>query len=371
MPELADVFIRYGGAYRAKYGPDMLPSHRRAMHDIVACGTERMGGHAFQCDHCGRMHYAYHSCRNRSCPKCHHQQTQMWLEQRQAELLPVKYFHVVFTVPQELRPILRRRQKELCGILIKAAAQALIKLAADPHYVGGLIGVLCVLHTWSRTLDYHPHVHCLVPAGGVDLQTHQWKPARANYLVPVKALSQIFRGLFKDLLGRKKSELSIPESVWTVPWVVHCEPPLAHVHMVLNYLGRYVHRIALTNNRILAVENGQVTFRYQNTGDRQWKRMTLKAEEFIRRFLQHVLPRGFHKVRYYGRWAPGNRRLMRRIQLLLAPEDRSSSWSVVELDSSPEEPPRPHLMAGQKCPSCQKGLLVWSGRIPRLGRAPP
>lgn len=315
MPELADVFIRYGGEYRAKYGQDMLPSHRRAMDDIAGCRTERMGGHVFQCDHCGRMHYAYHSCGNRSCPKCHHQQTQEWLEQRQAELLPVKYFHLVFTVPQELRPILRGRQRELYGILIKAA--------------------------------------------------------RANYLVPVKALSQIFRGLFKELLGRYGADLPVPESVWQVPWVVYCEPPIAHVDNVLNYLGRYLHRIAITNHRILHIDDGRVTFRYQNSGDRQWKCMTLRAEEFIRRFLQHVLPRRFHKIRYYGMWAPVNRGLLRRLQLLLVPEDGSHPLPIVELDISPEEPSPPHPMAGQKCPFCQKGFLVWSGRIPRLGRAPP
>lgn len=371
MPELADVFIRYGGEYRSKYGQDMLPSHRRAMDDIIHCRTERMGGHVFQCDHCGRMHYAYHSCGNRSCPKCHHQQTQVWLERRRAELLGVKYFHLVFTVPQELRPFLRARQTELYDILIKAAAQALIKLAADPHYVGGLIGVLCVLHTWSRTLNYHPHVHCLVPAGGVNKETQEWIPARTNYLVPVKALSQIFRGLFKELLSLHCADLPVPESVWRVPWVVYCEPPIAHVDKVLNYLGRYLHRIAITNHRILNIDDGRVTFGYQDSGDRQWKCMSLRAEEFIRRFLQHVLPRGFHKIRYYGMWAPANRGLLRRLQLLLVPEDGSHPVPRVELDISPEGPSPPHPMAGQKCPFCQKGLLVWSGRIPRLGRAPP
>ena len=169
MPELAEVFARYGPAYLNRYGPAMLPSHRRAMQDILHCRTEAMGGQVFCCQHCGRTHYVYHSCRNRSCPKCHHQQTQAWLAQRRRELLPVSYFHLVFTVPRELHACLRSRQSELYGVLMQAAAQATLKLAADPHYVGGLAGMLCVLHTWGRTLSYHPHIHCLVTGGGLDV----------------------------------------------------------------------------------------------------------------------------------------------------------------------------------------------------------
>jgi len=369
MPELAEVFARYGPAYLDKYGPAILPSHRRAMRDILRCRTLELGGHVFCCDRCGRTHYVYHSCRNRSCPKCHHEQTQAWLAQRRQELLPIRYFHVVFTVPPELHAGLRRRQTELYGLLMQAAAQALIRLAADPHYVGGLVGVLSVLHTWGRTLSYHPHVHCLVTGGGLDLKAQEWRSARDDYLVPVKALSRMFRGTFKGLLGPRLGELDISPSVWQVPWVVHCEPVRGDVENVLDYLGRYVHRIALTNGRILDIENGRVTFRYQDTRDQQWKDMTLAAEEFIRRFLQHVLPEGFHKVRYCGLWAPGHRRSLRRRQLLLAPSEPSCPARPLPANGTPESPEasRP----GQTCPYCGQGVLVRTGLLRPRGRGPP
>lgn len=369
MPELADVFSRYGPAYLEKYGPAMLPSHRRTMQDIVACRTESMGGQVFCCDHCGSTHYVYHSCRNRSCPKCHHEQTEAWLTERRQELLPIPYFHVVFTVPDELHACLRSGQTERYSLLIQAAARATIQLAADPHYVGGLVGVLSVLHTWGRTLTYHPHVHCLVTGGGLDRDTQQWRAARDHYLVPVKALSKMFRRIFQELVGPLRGELAIPPSVWRVPWVVYCEPVRGGMDNVLSYLARYVHRIAITNNRILAIDHGQVSFRYQDTRDQQWKIMTLEAEEFIRRFLQHVLPQGFHKVRYYGLWAPGNRSVLRRLQLWLAPPDDPGPPSSLPLDAASEAPDASE--SGRTCPTCGRGILRLVGRLHPRGRGPP
>jgi Transposase zinc-binding domain/Putative transposase len=185
MPEVADVLRRYGPAYVERFGEGLLPSPRRAMDDLVHCRTETLGGHLWPCEHCGQEHYVYHACRHRRCPTCHRPDTEAWLAERRQELLPVTYFHLVFTVPHELGEIIRQHQKDLYDILIRAAAQALLKLSADPHYVGGLIGVLCVLHTWPRTLAHHPHVHCLVPAGGVSADRTEWRPARTSYLVPV------------------------------------------------------------------------------------------------------------------------------------------------------------------------------------------
>lgn len=368
MPELAEIFARYGPAYLDKYGPAMLPSHRRAMQDIVRCRTEAMGGQVFCCDRCGSTHYVYHSCRNRSCPKCHHQQTEAWLADRRQELLPIPYFHVIFTVPRELHACLRSRQTEMYSLLMRAAAQATIQLAADPHYVGGLVGVLSVLHTWGRTLTYHSHVHCLVTGGGLDRDTQQWRAARPDYLVPVKALSQMFRRIFKELLGPSLGGLAIPASVWRVPWVVYCEPVRGGTDNVLNYLARYVHRIAITNNRILAIDDGRVTFGYQDTRDQQYKTMTLDAEEFIRRFLQHVLPQGFHKVRYYGLWAPGNRLVLRRLQLLLTPPDDPGPPSL-PLNADTEVPEASGT--DRTCPYCGKGVLKLVGLFRARGRAPP
>jgi hypothetical protein len=371
MPEMAEVLRRYGPAYQERFGEGLLPSHRRAMDDLIHCRTETLGGHLLQCERCGQEHYAYHSCRNRSCPKCHRYDTAVWLAERRQELLPVPYFHVVFTLPQELHELVRRHQKDLYDILLRAAAQALLKLAMDPHYVGGLIGILCVLHTWTRTLAYHPHVHCLVPAGGVSADHTEWRPARTSYLVPVHALAKLFRGLFLDLVCQERPDLTLPASVWTKGWVVYCKPTVQGAEQVLNYLGRYVHRIALTNHRLLSVEDGQVSFRYQGSQDQRWRTMTLPADEFIRRFLQHVLPQGFHKVRYYGLWSPVHRPLLHQLQLCLA-------WHAAALP--PTAPPptpqateawRPPLRAGQPCPSCGQGLLVVIRSIPRLQRGPP
>jgi hypothetical protein len=297
MPEVADVFRYDGPAYQERFGADLLPSHRRAMDDLIPCRTEALGGHLLQCDHCGQEHYAYHSCRNRNCPKCHRHDTEVWLAERRQALLPGPYLHVVLTLPQDLRELVRRHQKDLYDILLRAAAQALIKLAADPHYVGGLIGVLCVLHTWTRTLVYHPHVHGLVPAGGVSADRTEWRPARTSYLVPVHALAKLFRGLFLDLVRQERPDLTLPEVVWTKGWVVYCKPTTPGREQVLKSLGRYVHRIALTNHRLLSIADGPVCCRYQDAEDQRWKTMTLPAHEFIRRFLPHVLPQGFHKVR--------------------------------------------------------------------------
>jgi hypothetical protein len=373
MPELADIFRRYGPEYLARFGAKLLPSHRRALEDIIRCRTSVLGGHLYVCDRCGHVHYSYHSCRNRSCPKCHTDQTAAWLAERKRELLPVPYFHVVFTIPQELRPLVRRYQKELYSVLMVAAGRALIQLAADPHYVGGLVGILAVLHTWTGTLEYHPHVHGLVPAGGVSADRDQWLPAREEYLVPVKALSKIFRGIFRDLAKKKLPDVAFPDSAWQKEWVVFAKPAIQGCDKVLEYLGRYVYRVALTNRRILDIEDGKVTFRYKGS-----KTMTLDAMEFIRRFLQHVLPRGVHKVRYYGLWSPTNYKLRQRLQLLLGyspdPAEPPIGKKAASLASPTPNPPLP-----RPCPECGRGLLIPTARLPRQprhafeprGRSPP
>lgn len=370
MPELADIVHRYGGAYRARFGEAILPSHRRALSDIAACRTEALGGQVFRCDTCGREEYAYHSCRNRHCPKCHTRDIKTWLVKRRAELLAVPYFHVVFTVPAQLHDLMRRQQRLLYGLLMKAAASALIKLTADPHYVGGLIGVLAVLHTWTRTLTYHPHVHCLVPAGGLSPDGN-WLPARLSYLVPVRALSKIFRGIFRDLVRKHLPHAPIPRTVWRKPWCVYCKPSVAGVDNVLTYLARYVHRIAITNRRILSIDGGHVTFRYQDARDQRWATLTLPSQEFLRCFLQHVLPDGFHKVRYYGLWAPANRHRLRHCQSLLGPVTPPAENPVSEppIDWPLGDAAEPRR--GRTCRHCRKGILVCVGSIPRQQRGPP
>ncbi len=368
MPDVADIFRLHGPRYLERFGQNILPSHRRAMRDLCNCRTAALGGQLYVCDHCGREHYVYHSCRNRACPKCHGKDTEAWLKDRRQELLPVPYFHVVFTLPQPLRDLVRPHQKILYPTLMQAAARALMKLAVDPHYVGGLIGVLAVLHTWSRTLTYHPHVHCLVPGGGLE-PDGQWRPARKDYLVPVRALSAIFSGIFLDLMAKALPDVAIPDSVRRQKWVVHCKPTVQGAENVLTYLGRYVHRIAITDSRILSIEDGKVTFRYQNARDYQWHTMTVTAEEFIRRFLQHVLPTGVHKVRYYGLWAPSNRARLQQIRQSLMAQDSDLVLPAAKDaggTASPQADSRP-----ARCPFCPSGTLVLLRHVQPQRRAPP
>lgn len=362
MIGLADVVAAHGDDYLTEFGSRMLPSHRRALEDIRACRTAVMGGHLAECEKCGHQHYSYHSCKNRSCPKCHGKETGAWLEKREAELLPVRYFHLVFTLPQQLRDPVRRNQKMLYAILMRSAVDALAKIGLDPKFVGGKLGILAVLHTWTRALEHHPHVHMLVPAGGLD-KDGVWRESRKKFLVPVRALSKLFRARFMKLAKRALPRETFAQEVWNQEWVVFCRPTFNRAKKVLRYLGRYVHRIAITNNRILALEKGSVRFRYQHSDTHQWKTMTLPAKEFLRRYLQHVLPQGFHKVRYYGLLSPANRQTLKRLQLLLA-ERRTSSQDTEEAGSRRTD-------TSCRCPHCQQGVMVIIDWLPRRSRSPP
>jgi hypothetical protein len=360
--ELADVVAAHGNEYLKEFGSRMLQSHRRALGDILACRTESMGGHVSECEECGHQRYSYHSCKNRSCPKCHGKEIRIWLQNRESGLLPVHYFHLVFTLPQELRDPVRKNQKKLYAILMRAAVDALSNIGLDPRFVGGKLGILAVLHTWTRALEHHPHVHMLVPAGGLD-KDGAWRESRKKFLVPVKALSRIFRARFMKLARRALPEETFPKEIWDKEWVVFCRPTFNRAKKVLRYLGRYVHRIAITNDRLLALQNGNVTFRYQNSDTHQWKTMTLPAREFLRRYLQHVLPRGFHKVRYYGLLSPANRVTLKRLQLLLTERAQHR-------DKKEETKPS-HPGFDSRCPCCEEGIMVVINWLPRRSRSPP
>jgi len=262
---------------------------------------------------------------------------------------------------------MRRQQKVLYGLLMKSAAEALLKLAADPRYVGGCIGVMAVLHTWGSNLTYHPHVHCLATGGGLAADGQTWRPARENYLVPVQALSRLFRGLFLDRIRKRFAEIHLPDGLWEKDWVVHCKPAVQGTRRVLQYLGRYIHRVAITNSRLLSIDEGQVTFRSRGNGPAQTKTMTVGAAEFIRRFLQHVLPARVHKVRYYGLWSPSHHQSLRAMQqdLTEPAEAQPGEWQD---DRQEETPPPPEA---RPCPLCQIGTLIWIRRLPRQRRAPP
>ncbi|MFL7869312.1 MAG: IS91 family transposase [Anaerolineales bacterium] len=322
--ELADIFRQYGPAYHQKYAAHLLPSHRQAMRAIERCRTQALGGQVFACPACGEIRYSYHSCRNRHCPKCQHQQTQDWLEFQQGLLLPVPYFLLTFTLPSQLRQLASHNQKLIYNLLFRASAQATQKLAGDPRFVGGQIGMVGVLHTWTRNLFYHPHVHYLVPGGGVGIDGQSWLPARKNFFLPVKALSKLFRAAFQHALRKTALYTEIPGKVWQREWIVHCKP-VGNGQAVLKYLAPYIHRVALSNRRLLSIdqrgslETSQLTFQYRPTDTGQLKTCTLSVEHFIQRFLQHVLPRGFVKVCYFGFFGATRRSRLAALQQSLLP----------------------------------------------------
>lgn len=364
MIELAEVVNKHGPEYLEKFGNRMPHNHKRALFAITACRTEEMGGHLEECDnHCGSVRYSYHSCKNGSCPKCHGADTKRWLEKRETELLPVPYFHLVFTLPAELREVVRSNQKALYAVLFQASIAALTKLSLDPKYIGGQLGMLTVLHTWTRAKEYHPHLHLLVPAGGL-AKDGNWRPARKKFLVPVKALSPIFRSIFMKLARKALPEEVFPQAVWDKEWVVFSKPTFRNTKKVLHYLGRYVHRVAIANNSIIAMENDHVTFRYQNSTTKEWKTMRLAAMEFLRRFLQHVLPKGFHKVRYFGLLHPTNKVILKRLQLLLQEKDRKRTAAL-------EHEVAARTDTVKICPCCKEGIMVFISWMPRKSRSPP
>ena len=360
MIELAEIFRRYGPAYREKYGLRMLPSHRRAMRDIERCRTEGLGGHVFHCPNCGRKQYSYHSCKNRHCPKCQREEAQEWLERQQAMKLPVPYFLLTFTLPEAMRGVARRNQKTIYNLLFRASAAATQQLARDPRFVGGRIGMIGVLHTWSRDLGYHPHVHYLVPGGGLAEEGREsWAQSRKSFFLPVKPLSVLYRAKFRDALRRSDRFEEVPSQVWIQNWVVHCQAVGSGV-AALKYLAPYIFRVALTNRRLHRLTGDQITFSYRDSGSGGIRLRTLGAEEFIRRFLQHVLPKGFVKVRYYGIFSPGKRRLLALIRRLLG---RFCAATLSRHQAQRKQRER-------KCPVCGKEMHWLRSLQPRV-RPPP
>lgn len=363
---LAEIFWEHGPTYRAKHGEGMLPSHQRVMADIERCRTAALGGHVYWCDDCEELVYSYHSCRNRHCSQCQHEAGQQWLARQQAFLLPVPYFLVTFTLPEGLRAVARRHQQVVYDIFFRMSAAALQALAQDPRFMGGQLGLLGVLQTWTRDLTYHPPIHYLAPGGGLAADGQTWRPAGKKFLVPVKALSILFRAKFRDEL--KKTELfeQVPAEVWQQDWVVHCKG-VGNGERALKYLAPYIFRVAISNSRIVKLENGRVTFRYRSAKGRREQTCTLPAEEFIRRFLQHVLPRGFVKVRYYGLFSPAYRPALNQLRLLLAPPlTEAALIEVVAKIAAPASAP-----ATLPCPKCGRPMRRVQTLKPNRGRSPP
>jgi hypothetical protein len=332
--EVADIFRRHGEAWRNANAGHVSTGQRRVMSAIEMCRTSALGGHVERCEDCAHTRIAYNSCRNRHCPKCQWRAAQAWLESREAELLPVPYFHVVFTLPASIGAIAYQNKAAVYGLLFTAAAEALATIAVDPKHLGAEIGVTAVLHTWGQNLDHHPHVHCIVPGGGVSPGGTRWVSCRPRFFLPVRVLSRLFRRLFLQGLEAMSAagklsffgELTELGAVHAfrrylaplrkIEWVVYAKEPFAGPAQVLAYLARYTHRVAIANSRLVELSDDHISFRrkdYRETGRDKIKIMRLSAGEFIRRFLLHVLPDGFHRIRHYGLFANGHR--ARKVEL--------------------------------------------------------
>lgn len=300
MLEVQDIFAQYEEQYRQTNSMTMV--QHKAMSAILNCRTARLGGHLDICPSCGDTKPSYNSCRNRHCPKCQTLAKERWIDARKTDLLNVGYFHVVFTVPHEINTLIYANQATCYKLLFHCVAQTLKELSADKKYLGADIGLTAVLHTWGQNLSFHPHIHCIVPAGGLN-SLGLWVNTKKKFFLPVKALSRKFRGKFLALLKQQLPDVEqrLIDTCYNKEWIVYCKPPFKTVACVVEYLGRYTHRVAISNNRILKLTNGQVTFKWRDYRDSNcWKEMTVSAEEFIRRFLMHVLPLGFMKIRHFG-----------------------------------------------------------------------
>lgn len=375
--EVADIFRAHGAAWRRARAGHLSLGQLKVMSAIERCRTAALGGHVATCQDCGHIHVAYNSCRNRHCPKCQGAAARDWLAARQAELLPVAYYHVVFTLPAPIADIAYHNKAVVYGLLFKAAAETLLTIAADPKHLGARIGLTAVLHTWGSALTHHPHVHCIVPGGGLSPDSRRWISCRPGFFLPVRVLSRLFRRLFLEKLSAAHQAgqlrfygtltgLSEPDAfaaclapLRKVEWVVYAKRPFAGPEAVLAYLSRYTHRVAISNRRLVACDDNGVTFRWKdyrapesNGGRTRYKRMTLATDEFIRRFLLHVLPAGFHRIRHYGLFANSGRagNLARARQLLGQPHPRDQSEPLAETDQ-----PTP---LAQPCPCCGGTMIV-------------
>jgi predicted Zn-ribbon and HTH transcriptional regulator len=371
--ELADIFRDYGESYR-RHHP--LPvSHLKVIQAVERCRTKALGGHLQQCDACGYERPAYNSCRNRHCPKCQSLARVKWVDRQKSELLPTGYFHLVFTLPHELNPLILVNKKPLINILFQSVWQTLAQFAQSR--LSGSLGITAVLHTWDQTLLDHFHLHCLVPAGALSFDRTRWVAARQNFLFPVKALSRVFRAKFLDSVKKNQSKLLFAGQIVPLanaesfgvlldglrkkPWVVYAKKPFSSPAHVLDYLGRYTHRVALSNDRIWSLQNGEVSFTYRDRKNQDRRKlMTLGAEEFIRRFLLHVIPKGFMRVRHFGFLANHRKGCLSKCRQLLG-----------LLPAVPKSPQRStdQLMLAltgidiTRCPRCLKGTLVWVSEL--------
>jgi Zn finger protein HypA/HybF involved in hydrogenase expression len=372
--EVADIFDRHGAAWRKANARHVSLGQLQVMSAIVSCRTAALGGHVTRCEDCSHTQIAYNSCRNRHCPKCQGAAARDWLAERQADLLPVPYFHVVFTLPAAIADIAYQNKAVIYDALFKASSEALLTIAADPKHLGARIGVTAVLHTWGSAMTHHPHVHMIVPGGGIALDGSKWVACKPGFFVPVRVLSKLFRRLMLEKLAAahaagklqffgEHAGLRDPKAfaAHLAPlrkknWFVYAKPPFAGPQAVLAYLARYTHRVAISNRRLVALDADGVTFRskdYRRNGQERYRTMTLVPGEFIRRFLLHVLPKGFHRIRHYGLLASAARKanIARARELLAAPEPQT----VPDETTSAAAAPNDHRLP---CPRCGGRMII-------------
>jgi hypothetical protein len=354
MIEIADIFQLYAPQYLKLYGDKILPSHRKVMEKLCLCRTEPLGGQLWLCEPCDQFHYSYHSCKNRHCPKCQNDDATLWLDKQTEKLLPTHYFMVTFTLPGELREVARSNQKTVYSLFFQTSAQALQKLADDPKYVGGLLGMIGVLHTWARDLSYHLNLHYLIPGGGLTPDGKKWRKTKIDFLLHWKPLAIIFKAKIRDAFKKAGLINQVDPKVWKKEWRIDIEP-VGNGLTVLKYLAPYIFRVALSNRNILKLENDQVTYRFKDSKTNQFTTRTLPALQFIHQFLQHVLPKGFVKVRYYGFLASKRKHLMAIVKELLGKI----------LIPKPKTKPAFKF----RCPTCGQAMLLL-GEISRK-RGPP
>jgi hypothetical protein len=391
--ETADVLRAFGSAFEEEYGRTLSSAQRQAMRAIVRCRTAALGGHVEACDTCGEVRIAYNSCRNRNCPKCQAAARAAWLDRQAQDLLPVEYFHVVFTLPNAIGPVALQNQRLVYGALFRAVAESLIELAADPRHLGAEIGFLAVLHTWGQTLTLHPHIHCVIPGGGLASDEQRWVSCRPGFFLPVKPLSRLFRGKFLAVLADlyARGQLTLAGNLqnlaepgqfarWIgqlreVEWVVYAKPPFGGPEQVLKYLARYTHRVAISNQRLESMDDERVSFRWKDYADRNTSKvMTINGVEFVRRFLQHVLPTGFVRIRHFGFLANRCRdEKLARCRTLLGAQvvsraepcdERPIEATITSRATDGDE--GAELQSPRYCPVCHVGRMIVVEMIPRV-----